>query len=86
MDADDNAVRAYIEQVPSPTRRRDAETLVELMRRVTGAPPRMWGKSIIGFGTYHYKYKSGREGDADPAEHVQAAGHRDHAVAHTVDH
>ncbi|MDQ3529502.1 MAG: DUF1801 domain-containing protein, partial [Actinomycetota bacterium] len=44
-----------------------AETLVELMGRVTGEPPRMWGKSIIGFGEYHYQYKSGREGDAPAA-------------------
>ena len=67
MGADENAVRAYIEQVPSPTRRRDAVTLMELMARVTGEPPRMWGKSIIGFGEYHYKYESGREGDAPAA-------------------
>jgi hypothetical protein len=67
MGADENAVRACIEQVPSPTRRRDAETLVELMGRITGEPPRMWGKSIIGFGEYHYKYESGREGDAPAA-------------------
>jgi hypothetical protein len=67
MGADEHAVRAYIEQVPSPTRRRDAETLVELMGRVTGEPPRMWGKAIIGFGQYHYKYESGREGDAPAA-------------------
>src|SRR5665809_49217 len=38
-----------------------------LMGRVTGEPPRMWGKSIIGFGEYHYEYKSGREGDAPAA-------------------
>lgn len=63
----DEAVRAFIEQVSSPTRRRDAETLVELMRRVTDEAPRMWGKSIIGFGAYHYEYESGREGDGPAA-------------------
>jgi hypothetical protein len=44
-------------------RRRDAETLLELMTRVTGESPRLWS-SVIGFGQYHYKYASGREGDA----------------------
>ena len=41
----------------------DAETLLEMMTRVTGCTPRMWGPSIIGFGRYHYRYDSGREGD-----------------------
>jgi hypothetical protein len=45
-------------------RRRDARVLVEMMEEITGQPPRMWGPSIIGFGEYHYKYASGREGDA----------------------
>jgi len=60
------AVRDYIDGVASPKRRRDAETMVELMRRATGEEPTMWG-SIVGFGTYHYKYDSGREGDAAAA-------------------
>jgi hypothetical protein len=59
-------VRALLESVQSPTRRRDAETLLGLMRRVTGEEPRLWG-SVIGFGQYHYKYASGREGDAAAA-------------------
>jgi hypothetical protein len=63
----DAEVRTFIDKVASPTRRRDAETLLELMTRVTGEPPRMWGPSIIGFGEYHYKYASGREGDAPAA-------------------
>ncbi|MFQ4148768.1 DUF1801 domain-containing protein [Arthrobacter sp. LAPM80] len=46
------------------TRRGDARALVEMMREITGEEPRMWGPSIIGFGEYHYKYASGREGDA----------------------
>ena len=46
-----------------PARRRDADTLVALMRKVTGEPPRMWGGSIVGFGTHHYRYASGREGE-----------------------
>ena len=60
----DGAVQDYLDGVPSPTRRRDAETLLELMGRVTGEPARMWGSSVIGFGQYHYRYESGREGDA----------------------
>jgi hypothetical protein len=58
------AVRAFIDAVPSPTRQRDAGTLLVLMTRITGEPPRMWFRSIVGFGQYHYKYASGREGDA----------------------
>lgn len=59
-------VMAYLEKITSSTRRRDAETLVELMGRVTDEEPRLWG-SIIGFGQYHYRYASGREGDAPAA-------------------
>ncbi|MCB7138121.1 DUF1801 domain-containing protein [Cellulosimicrobium marinum] len=59
-DAD---VEAFLATVEHPVRRRDAERLVELMTRVTGEPPRMWGPSIVGFGSYHYRYASGREGD-----------------------
>ncbi len=57
------AVQDYLETIPGATRRRDAETLVDLMGRVTGQEAAMWGKSIIGFGQYHYKYATGREGD-----------------------
>ena len=57
------AVQDYLETIPGATRRRDAETLVDLLGRVTGEEPAMWGKSIIGFGKYHYKYDTGREGD-----------------------
>ena len=48
----------------SAVRREDALTLLRMMQDVTAQPPRMWGPSIIGFGAYHYKYASGREGDA----------------------
>ncbi|HEX6203900.1 MAG TPA: DUF1801 domain-containing protein [Thermoanaerobaculia bacterium] len=44
-------------------RRADCETLLSLLGRATGEPPRMWGPSIVGFGSYHYRYASGREGD-----------------------
>lgn len=58
-------VEAYLETVAS-ARRGDAERLIELMRRATGQEPQMW-KGIVGFGSYHYKYASGREGDAPAA-------------------
>jgi hypothetical protein len=54
---------AFIEAIADPARRADAKALVKLMREVTGEEPKMWGPSIIGFGSYHYKYESGREGD-----------------------
>ena len=56
--------REFIAAVEHPVRRADAEVLLELMHKVTGEEPVMWGPSIIGFGSYHYKYASGREGDA----------------------
>lgn len=54
---------AYIDALTDPTRRSDAKLLVQLMQRASGKTPTMWGPSIIGFGSYHYKYDSGREGD-----------------------
>jgi nucleoid DNA-binding protein len=60
------AVRHHLDRVTPEKRRRDAETLLELMTRITGEAPRLWG-SIVGFGQYHYKHKSGREGDAPAA-------------------
>lgn len=58
------SVSKFIASVENETRRRDAERLLALMKRITGESPMMWGSSIIGFGSYHYKYESGREGDA----------------------
>ena len=57
------SVASFIAQLTDETKRADAKALVKLMRDVTGEPPKMWGPSIIGFGTCHYKYESGREGD-----------------------
>lgn len=65
--SESDEVRACIEAVDGVTRRRDAETLLALYRRVTGEPPKLWPPSIIGFGQYHYRYASGREGDAGAA-------------------
>ena len=53
----------FINKVEHDQRRKDAHTLMEMMSRLTGDPGSMWGPSIIGFGHYHYKYASGREGD-----------------------
>ena len=60
-DAD---VEAFLAGVENATRRGDGFAVLELMRRVTGVEPVMWGPAIVGFGSYHYRYESGREGDA----------------------
>ncbi len=57
------SVDAFIAKVPNDARRKDAEAALTLMKRVTGLQPKMWGPSIIGFGSCRYKYESGREGD-----------------------
>src|SRR5687767_12384979 len=54
---------AFIDAIEDERRRRDARTLDELFRSVSGEDPIMWGPSIVGYGTYHYRYDSGREGD-----------------------
>ena len=57
------SVAAFIDALTDQTRRSDAKKLVRLMQSATGETPAMWGPSIIGFGSYHYRYASGREGD-----------------------
>lgn len=57
------SVDAFIDAVDHPGKRDDARALDALFRRVTGEEPAMWGPSIIGYGSYHYTYDSGREGD-----------------------
>jgi hypothetical protein len=57
------SVTDFVEAIPDQTRRADAKALLKLMKTATGEKPKMWGPSIIGFGSYHYKYDSGREGD-----------------------
>ena len=59
----DGDVDAYLDSVENPRRREDARQVLTLMREITGDAPRMWGSSIVGFGSYHYTYASGREGD-----------------------
>jgi hypothetical protein len=60
-------VQTYLDGVTPEVRRRDAATLLDLMGRVTGERATMWGPSIVAFGTYHYRYESGREVDAPAA-------------------
>lgn len=57
------SVPAFIDAITDETRRADAKALVKLMQRATGEKPKMWGPAIIGFGSYHYTYDTGREGD-----------------------
>lgn len=58
------SVFQFLDTVADETKRKDSLRLVEIMKTETGFEPRMWGASIIGFGSYHYRYDSGREGDA----------------------
>jgi len=59
----DSSVLDFINAVEHDKRREDALKVLEIMREITGEAPKMWGGSIVGFGDYHYKYESGREGD-----------------------
>lgn len=60
--ATEESVETFIQSLPE-ARRADAKALVKLMQSVSRQQPKMWGASIIGFGSYHYRYDSGREGD-----------------------
>ena len=60
----DASVRAYLDAITDPARREDCERLCATMTRLSGEPAVMWGPGIVGFGRYHYRYESGREGDA----------------------
>src|SRR5690606_24444143 len=57
------SVTAFLDRVEDDRKREDAYAVMELMREVTGEEPQMWGDSIVGFGSYRYRYASGREGD-----------------------
>lgn len=57
------SVEEFVAKAANPARRKDAETALSIYKAITGVEPRMWGPSIIGYGSYHYKYDSGREGD-----------------------
>lgn len=60
----DASVDDYLDAIEDPRRRADCAAICALMRKVTKFEPRMWGPSIVGFGSYHYRYKTGHEGDA----------------------
>ncbi len=57
------SVASYFAGIKDEARRKDCEALAKLMTKAARQPPKMWGKSIVGFGSHHYKYESGREGD-----------------------
>ena len=69
----DASVEGFLARVPSEQRREDARRLCAMMQEITGEPPAMWGANIVGFGTYHYRYASGHEGDAPLAGSHPAA-------------
>ena len=58
------SVGEFLTRLDDPKRRQESKALVEMMTRVTGKKPKLWEYGIVGFGTYHYKYASGREGDS----------------------
>ncbi|WP_274649753.1 DUF1801 domain-containing protein [Paenibacillus humicola] len=60
----DRSVIEFIDRIGNPGKRADAYKLLEIFEETSGFPAKMWGPSIIGFGSYHYKYESGHEGDA----------------------
>ena len=57
------SVSAFLNAIDDPQKRKDAKAIAKMMREITGKAAKMWGPSIIGYGTYRYKYASGREGD-----------------------
>jgi hypothetical protein len=61
--ATDESVEGFLNGVENEKRRQDCFAVLNLMKEVTGIEPRMWGDTMVGFGSYHYKYDSGREGD-----------------------
>lgn len=61
--ANDGDVEAFIESIEDENQRNDAHSIMKMMEEITGESPTMWGTSIVGFGSYHYVYASGRKGD-----------------------
>jgi hypothetical protein len=62
--ANEASVEDFLNNIPDEKKRKDAFEVLELMQTITKQPPKMWGDSIVGFGSYHYKYASGHEGDS----------------------
>ncbi len=59
-----SSVPAFLKKIKDEKRRKDCTAIIDLISKQTGLEPKMWGTAIVGFGSYHYKYESGREGDA----------------------
>ncbi|MBX2845984.1 MAG: DUF1801 domain-containing protein [Saprospiraceae bacterium] len=59
----DGSVEAFLDSVTDTQKKKDSYELLATFQEITGQPPKMWGNSLIGFGSYHYKYDTGREGD-----------------------
>ena len=57
------SVTQFLNKIPDAARREDCFAIAKMMEEITGSKPQMWGPSIVGFGTYHYKYASGHQGD-----------------------
>lgn len=57
------SVAAFLKKVPDEQRRKDCQTVLEMMQEATGEPPKLWGSSIVGFGRYKYRYASGHSGE-----------------------
>ena len=58
------SVQKFLNDIPDPAKRKDCKTIAAMMTEISGLKPKMWGPSIVGFGSYHYKYASGHEGDS----------------------
>jgi hypothetical protein len=59
----DQSVEAFLASIEDAQKQADSRTITALMQEITGAPPKMWGANIVGFGDKHYRYATGREGD-----------------------
>ena len=59
-----NSVSGFVKKIEDKQRQKDCFAIIEIMKKQSGFEPKMWGPAIIGFGSYHYKYESGHEGDA----------------------
>src|SRR5437867_13213938 len=59
-----NSVAGFLAKITDEKKRKDFLTIIDMITKHTGLEPKMWGTAIVGFGSYHYKYESGREGDA----------------------
>jgi hypothetical protein len=64
MEASSASVTEFLTRLDDPQKRADSKALVDMMTKVTGKKPKLWGRDIVGFGQYHYRYPTGTEGDA----------------------